>query len=257
MFRAKVIQDSGKNLGRLKSALIQRIPELRAAIEDLSKGRTVEGFDKLDKFGAIQEIADDADRLAAIAVMQIKALKAQRSSLIVAPTHGECRAIAGAVRKAMKENGLLIDSEHSVTRLQRLNLTDSRRSDAVTYEPGQIVEFHRIAKGAARAGVQEKRFKSDEQWEVLRREEGTVIVGKGGHREAVATRPVTEVHCVRAREDRVDNRRPDPIYEKIKHCGHKFLNNGLRTVVSINVARSYSTKARSFAMAPLCISTRE
>ena len=37
----------------------QRIPELRAAIEDLSKGRTGEGFDKLDKFGAIQEIAGD------------------------------------------------------------------------------------------------------------------------------------------------------------------------------------------------------
>jgi ATP-dependent exoDNAse (exonuclease V) alpha subunit len=41
----------------------QRIPELRAAIEDLSEGRTTEGFDKLDKLGAIQEIPDDADRL--------------------------------------------------------------------------------------------------------------------------------------------------------------------------------------------------
>jgi ATP-dependent exoDNAse (exonuclease V) alpha subunit len=74
----------------------QRIPELREAIEDLSKGRTEDGFDKLDKFGAIQEIADDADRLAAIAQKQIEALEAQRSSLIIAPTHGECRAIAGA-----------------------------------------------------------------------------------------------------------------------------------------------------------------
>jgi hypothetical protein len=70
----------------------------------LSKGRTAEGFDKLDKFGAIQEIADDAGRLAAIAERQIEALKAQRSSLIIAPTHSECRAIAGAVRQAMKEN---------------------------------------------------------------------------------------------------------------------------------------------------------
>ena len=42
----------------------QRIPELRVAIEDLSKGHTGEGFDKLDKFGAIQEIPDDVDRLA-------------------------------------------------------------------------------------------------------------------------------------------------------------------------------------------------
>jgi len=64
-------------------------------------------------------------RLAAIAEKHIEALKAQRSSLIIAPTHGECRAIAGAVRKAMTEKGLLLESEHSVMRLQRLNLTDS------------------------------------------------------------------------------------------------------------------------------------
>ena len=38
----------------------QRITQLRKAIEDLSKGQTGEGFDKLDNFGAIQEIADDS-----------------------------------------------------------------------------------------------------------------------------------------------------------------------------------------------------
>jgi hypothetical protein len=158
----------------------QQIPELREAIEDLSKGRAGDGFDKLDKLGIIQEIAEDDARLAAIAEKEIEALKAQRSSLIIAPTHGECRAIAGAVRKAMQEKGLLLNSEHSVTRLQRLNLTDAQQRDAVTYEPGQIVEFHKIAKGASRTGVQEKRFKSGEQWEVLRREEGSVIVGRNG-----------------------------------------------------------------------------
>lgn len=31
----------------------QRVPALREAIEDLSKGRTAEGFDKLDRFGVI------------------------------------------------------------------------------------------------------------------------------------------------------------------------------------------------------------
>jgi hypothetical protein len=158
----------------------QQIPGLREAIEDLSKGRAGDGFDKLDEFGVIQEIADEDARLAAIAEKQIEASMAQRSSLIIAPTHGECRATAGAVRKAMQEKGLLSDSAHSVTRLQRLNLTDAQQSDAVTYEPGQIVEFHKIAKGALRTGVQEKRFKSGEQWEVLRGEERAVIVGKDG-----------------------------------------------------------------------------
>ena len=37
-----------------------------------------------------------------------------------------------------------------------------------------------MAKGAVRRGVQEKRFMSGEQWEVLRREDGIVIVGKDG-----------------------------------------------------------------------------
>jgi len=59
----------------------QRVPGLREAIEDLSRGRTGEGFDKLDKFGVIHEIADDAGRLKAIAEKQMEAVEAQRSSL--------------------------------------------------------------------------------------------------------------------------------------------------------------------------------
>src|SRR6201994_1614590 len=212
----------------------QRIPELRAAVEDLRKGRTEEGFDKLDKFGAIQEIADAIDHLAAIAEKHIEALNAQRSSLIIAPTHGECRAIAGAVRKAMKEKGLLLDSEYSVTRLQRLNLTDSQQHDAVTYERGQIVEFHRVAKGVVRSGVQEKRFKSGEQWEVLRREEGAVIVGKNGVEKQL---PFDQTGKFSVFErDKITLAVGDRIRftKNVKHRGQKFLNNELRTVVSID-----------------------
>jgi hypothetical protein len=55
----------------------QRIPELRAEIEDFRKSRTGEGSDKLDKFAAIQETADATDRLAAIAETHIEALGAQ------------------------------------------------------------------------------------------------------------------------------------------------------------------------------------
>jgi hypothetical protein len=37
-----------------------------------------------------------------------------------------------------------------------------------------------LTKGAVHVGVQEKRFKSGEQWEVLRREERAIIVGNDG-----------------------------------------------------------------------------
>jgi hypothetical protein len=224
----------------------QQIPGLREAIEDLSKGRTTEGFDKLEKFGTIQEIPDDTGRLAAIAEKQIEALKAQRSTLIIAPTHGECRAIAGAVRKAMKEKGLLSDSEHSVARLQRLNLTDSQQRDAVNYEPGQIVEFHRIAKGAVRGGIQEKRFKSGEQWEVLRREEGGVIVGKDGVEKQL---PLDQTRWQSATGS--DSRKTSNTAGK----SSSITSSGPWS--ALMMARSYSIKARLFAMGPLCISTRE
>jgi hypothetical protein len=49
-----------------------------------------------------------------------------------------------------------------------------------------------MAKGAVRDGVQEKRFKSGKQWEVLRRG-GAVIVEKKRRREAIATRPDSKI----------------------------------------------------------------
>jgi ATP-dependent exoDNAse (exonuclease V) alpha subunit len=212
----------------------QRIPELREAIEDLSKGRTAEGFDKLDKFGAIQEIADDAGRLAAIAEKQMEALKAQKSSLIVAPTHAECRAIAGAVRQAMKDNGLLSGVEESITRLGRMNLTESQQRDAVTYESGQIVEFHKIARGAVRKGVKEKRFKSGEQWEVLRREEGAVIVGKNGIEKQLPLDQARKFSLFERKEITLSIGDRIRFTKNVKHRGQKFLNNELRTIVDID-----------------------
>ena len=215
----------------------QRIPELREAIEDLSKGRTGEGFDKLDKFGVIHEIADDAGRLAAIAEKQMDALKAEKSSLIIAPTHSECRAIAGAVREAMKEKGLLSDTEHSIRRLERLNLTDAQQRDAVTYEPGQIVEFHRIAKGAVRNGVREKRFKSGEQWEVLRREEGAVIVKKDAVEKQLPLDQAGKFSVFGRKTMTLSIGDRVRFTKNVRHRGQKFLNNELRIVVGIDKGR--------------------
>ena len=91
-----------------------------------------------------------------------------------------------------------------------------------------------MAKGVVRGGVQEKRFKSGEQWEVLRREEGAVIVGKDGAEKQLPL-DQTRNFSVFEREqialsigDRVR------FTKNVKHRGPKFLNNELRTVVSID-----------------------
>jgi len=91
-----------------------------------------------------------------------------------------------------------------------------------------------MAKGVVRSGVQEKRFKSGEQWEVLRREEGAVIVGKDGVEKQLPL-DQTRKFSVFEREkitlsigDRIR------FTKNVKHRGQKFLNNELRTVVSID-----------------------
>src|SRR3984893_18564100 len=98
----------------------------------------------------------------------------------------------------------------------------------------RIVEFHRMAKGVVRRGVQEKRFKSGEQWEVLRREEGAVIVGKDRVEKQLPL-DQTRKFSVFEREkitlsigDRIR------FTKNVKHRGHKFLNNELRTVVGVD-----------------------
>ena len=152
-----------ENLGALKPALLtkifrQKIAVLREAIGELAKGRTLEGFDKLDQYGAIIEIEDPATRMEAICRKYIEATKNKKSSMIVAPTHGECRQIATSVRQVLKAEGVIGACEQTVTRLERLNLTAAQRQDAVNYESGSVIEFHQRAAGG---------FKSGEQWRVV------------------------------------------------------------------------------------------
>ena len=161
-----------ENLGALKPALLtkifrQKVAALREAIGELAEGKTLEGFDKLDQYGAIIEIEEPATRMEAICRKYIEATKNKKSSMIVAPTHGECRQIATSVRQVLKAEGVIGACEQTVTRLERLNLTAAQRQDAVNYESGSVIEFHQRAAGG---------FKSGEQWRVVGRSSASELV---------------------------------------------------------------------------------
>jgi plastocyanin len=137
----------------------------------------------------------------------------------------------------MKEEGLLSDTEYSIRQLERLNLTDSQQRDAVTYEPGQIVEFHRIAKGAVRNGVREKRFKSGKQWEVLRREEDAVIVKKDGVEKQLPLDQADKFSVFEMKTITLSIGDRVRFTENVKHRGQNFLNSDMRIVVSVDEDR--------------------
>ena len=111
----------------LRKIFRQQIAALRDAVYDLSAGKTESGFSKLDAFGAIPRSKDNADRLEAIANQHIAAVREGKSSLIVAPTHAECRAISEVVRDRQKMEGFLSGEEHAIRRLVKVNLTESQR----------------------------------------------------------------------------------------------------------------------------------
>jgi hypothetical protein len=155
----------------LTKSFRQQIAALRDAVYDLSTGKTESGFSKLDAFGAIHEVEDNAERLEAVANQHMTAVREDKSCLIVAPTHAECRAISGVVRDHQRKEGVLSGEEHEVRRLEKVNLTESQRRDAIYYNLGHVVEFHRRARGG---------FKSGERWEVGCCSSHSVVVVKDG-----------------------------------------------------------------------------
>jgi ATP-dependent exoDNAse (exonuclease V) alpha subunit len=217
----------------------QQIPALRAAVHDLSQGKSAEGFDKLDKFGAIQEIEDNAQRLSAIVRTHLAAVELKRTScqhrlprpghrsatsLVVAPTHAECRAIAEAVRAELKKTGLLAETERVVTRLQNTGLTESQRRDPINYERGQVVEFHRLSKGG---------FKSGQQWEVLRREAGQVMIGRAGQERLLPLSSAAKFNLCEREKIEVAPGDRIRVSKNFQSAGRRFRNNELLTVTGI------------------------
>src|SRR5580704_1337975 len=91
-----------------------------------------------------------------------------------------------------------------------------------------------MAKGVVRRGGQEKRFKSGEQWEVLRREEGVVIVGKEGVEKQLPLDQSQKFNVFDREKITLTIGDRIRFTKNVKHRGHKFLNNELRTVVSID-----------------------
>jgi ATP-dependent exoDNAse (exonuclease V) alpha subunit len=215
--------------GAVRQALLSRIfrqqvPALRAAIFDLAHGRTQDGFDKLEAFGALREVEDNQERLHAIATTHVTAIRGGHSSLIVAPTHTECRAVARVVRQAMHEEGLLTGKDYAITRLQRLNLTESQRRDTINYDAGLVIEFHARARGG---------FKSGERWDVVRRTSEGVVVAKGGREKLLSLTAAKTFEVYRTERSELAAGDTIRVTKNFQAGGQQFRNNEFSSVIKI------------------------
>lgn len=153
--------------GNLNAARVDKIQrqknQYKRAVELVSRGHEIvdpqtcltglaAGFDLLNTLGKVKEIASDA-RHEVLAEHYMDAIARGKSTLVVAPTHAEGKAVTQELRARLRAAGALGKevSEKEFAQLRSINLTDAEKREASSYaHSGQIVQFHQSAKGFKR-----------------------------------------------------------------------------------------------------------
>jgi len=144
----RVLEDiAGLPVAEVTEIVRQKPSDYRQAVKLLSEGRTLEGYEKLDAMGCVKTLPvwdsyepvarEYADRLA-----QADEKDRQTAAIIVCPTHAEGEKINLAVRKELRERGMLAADEREVAQLVPLQWTEAERGDAGHYTGDEVLQFH-------------------------------------------------------------------------------------------------------------------
>ena len=138
------LQLSGMRTAQLDQIVRQKDPRLLAVVEHLSKNETAAGVALLQQQGRVTEIADPQQRIDAIAKQY--AANPDRT-LIVSPDNASRVEINQAVRRELQALGTVESTGHNFTVLaQRSDITGVERSWAASYQPGDVLHYHRGSK---------------------------------------------------------------------------------------------------------------
>jgi conjugative relaxase-like TrwC/TraI family protein len=118
--------------------------EYRKAVEALSKGDVVQGFNRLDDLGWVKQAGHDA-----LVADYLAAKAADKSVLIVSPTHAVGEEITSLLRAKLKDEAKLGTDERTFDTLAPLHLTQAERQAGAA--EGTVAVFVR-ACGQIKAG---------------------------------------------------------------------------------------------------------
>ena len=130
----------------------QKVPALKAAIEDLKAGRLQAGWEKVEHYGVIKEVTNDSEMRGRAIDQHLEALRAGKTSLIISFRHAEARKVAAVVRQQLKAEGAIGPEDHAVTVLRRMDLGPEACRDPLHYAAGRVVGFHSRTAGGFRPG---------------------------------------------------------------------------------------------------------
>jgi conjugative relaxase-like TrwC/TraI family protein len=138
------LQEAGINTAHLDEIVRQRDPELKAVVEQLSRGDVQGGLEQLDRQGRVHEIGPREQRLTAIAN---EYLKDPQATLVVSPDNMSRQDLNDAIHRAMQRESHVDRAEHRTTVLiPRQEITGADRQWAERYEEGDVVRYSRGSK---------------------------------------------------------------------------------------------------------------
>lgn len=155
-----------KQMGGVKVAGVNRIyrqktENYRKAVEDISQGQALKGFEKLDDMGSIVEKNPYA-LLDNLASDYMECLDQKKSSLIVAPTHEQGRRVNLKIREQLRKREILTGKDRQFEKLKSKNWTNADRQISSNYKTGDVIQFHQNLKGIKR-GSKSQVLKADDK----------------------------------------------------------------------------------------------
>ena len=140
-------EKSNLRVGRVTKIVRQKDETYKKAVEYLAKGESYNGFKTLQKMGVIKEVYDDKTRYNQLAEDYITARKAGRSILVVSPTHAEGKEASAAIRKKLKDQGLIGKEDFTFKTHRNLSLTIEQKRQFKSYGKNMSVQFHEKVPG--------------------------------------------------------------------------------------------------------------
>jgi conjugative relaxase-like TrwC/TraI family protein len=138
------LQEAGIETAHLDEIVRQRDPELKAIVEQLSRGEVHSAVEQLEHQGRVYEIGPREQRLAAIANEYVKDPQA---TLVVSPDNQSRQDLNDVIHKAMQREGHVDRDEHrTAVLIPRQEITGADRQWAERYEEGDVVRYSRGSK---------------------------------------------------------------------------------------------------------------
>lgn len=194
----------------------QRDEAYRSAIESLSKGEILKGFNDLDSMGAIQQVDPDKP-FEKLVKDYVSAIKNGKTALVICPTHKQGDRLTAEIREQLRKNRKLGKKEVWFESLAAVSLTNAEKQDWTKYDDGNVVQFNQNLKGIKRGSA----------WTVSKVEGGSVhIKNAGGKTELLPLEKARHFEVMARKEIPLSNGDIVRITKNSLDEKKRLLNNG-------------------------------